>query len=111
MRKIDTHDLVRAAREGLKEAGVERHDTHNLAKAAIALLLDCVNGGDSKDAVIGTVEGIRTTHRHLQSVGIFALLEALGTVSKLSSDARNEHAYRACAEMREALKERIYWGV
>lgn len=109
--RIDTHDLVTAAREGLKGAGVERHDTYNLAKAAVALLLDALNSGSREDAIPGVVEGIQTTHRHLQGVGIFALLEALGTLPKLehATDARNEHAYKACAELREALAERIYW--
>ena len=108
---VQTHDLVRALREGLQGAGVDRHDTFNIAKGAIALLLDALNSGSKTDAVPGVVEGIRTTHRHLQGQGIFALLEALGTLPKLeyATDARNEHAYKACAELREALQERIYW--
>jgi hypothetical protein len=107
----DTHDLVRAAREGLKAHGIERHDTYNLAKAAIALLLDSLNSGSKRDAVPGAVAGILTTHRFLQGQGIFTLLEALGELPKLenATDARNEHAYKACAELREALRERIFW--
>ena len=110
-RHADTHDLVRACREGLKGAGIDRHDTFNIAKGAIALLLDALNSGSKTDAVPGVVEGILTTHRHLQGQGIFALLEALGTLPKCehATDARNEHANKACAELREALRERIYW--
>ena len=105
----NTHDLVRAAREGLEKAGIDRHDTFNIAKAAMALLLDSLNSGSEKDAIPGTVEGITNTHRYLQGKGVFALLEALGNLSKLPTDARNEHAYAACGEIREALKHRIYW--
>ena len=110
-RRIDTHDLVQSARKGLEDAGIERGDTHNMAKAAIGLLLDCLNAGSDREAIPGVVEGIRTTHRHLQGKGIFALLTALGELPKLecATDARNEHAYAACADLREALKERIYW--
>jgi len=121
----DTHDLVSAARKGLKGEhkcsqcqhvdqsgpGIDRHDTYNLAKAAAALLLDALNSGSKRDAVPGVVAGISATHRHLQGVGLFAILEALGELPKLehATDARNEHAYKACAELREALRERIYW--
>jgi hypothetical protein len=107
----DTHDLVRACREGLKAHGIDRHDTFNVAKAAAALLLDALNAGSKRDAIPGVVAGITTTHRHLQGEGIFTILEALGELPKLdnATDARNEHAYKACAELREALRERIYW--
>lgn len=109
--KNDTHELVTAARKGLSEHGVKRHDTYLLAKAAVALLLDALNSGSKRDAVPGVVAGIVATHRHLQGQGIFALLEALGELPKLenATDPRNEHAYKACAELREALRERIYW--
>lgn len=107
----DTHDLVRALREGLTAHGIERHDTYNIAKGAIALLLDALNSGSDRDAVPGVVAGILTTHRYLQGQGIWALLTALGHLPELenATDARNEHAYKACETLREALSERIYW--
>jgi len=107
----DAYDLVRALRAGLEDHGIDRNDTYNITKGAIALLLDALNSGSERDAVPGTVAGILTTHRHLQGVGIFALLKALGELPTLenATDPRNEHAYKACAELRIALRERIYW--
>ncbi len=105
----DTHDLVRVLKTALQEHGVERYDTYTMAKAAFALLLDAHNAGDERDSIPGMVAGITNTHRHLQGKGIFAVLTALGHLPKLGTDARNQHAYDACGELREALKERIYW--
>lgn len=106
----DTHELVQVLKTALQEHGVERYDTFTMAKAAFALLLDAHNAGDAGDSIPGMVAGITNTHRHLQGKGIFAVLTALGHLPGLGTDARNEHAYAACGELREALKERIYWG-
>ena len=106
----DTFDLVRVLKTALEEHGVERYDTFTMAKAALALLLDAHNAGSERDSIPGMVAGITHTHRHLQGKGIFAVLTALGHLSKLGTDARNEHAYAACGELREALRERIYWA-
>ena len=107
----DTFDLVRVLKTALEEHGVERYDTFTMAKAALALLLDAHNAGSERDSIPGMVAGITHTHRHLQGKGIFAVLTALGHLPALenATDARNQHAYDACAELREALKERIYW--
>lgn len=105
----DTHDLVRVLKTALEDHGVERYDTFTMAKAAFALLLDAHNAGSERDSIPGMVAGITQTHRHLQGKGIFAVLTALGHLPKLGTDARNEHAYAACATLREALRERIYW--
>jgi len=108
----DAYDLVRVLKMALENYGVERYDTYTMAKAAFALLLDAHNAGSERDSIPGMVAGIRSTHRHLQGKGIFAVLTALGHLPKLenATDARNEHAYKACEELREALKERIYWA-
>ena len=108
----DTHDLVRVLKTALEEHGVERYDTFTMAKAAFALLLDAHNAGSERDSIPGMVAGITATHRHLQGKGIFAVLTALGHLPKVEhgTDARNEHAYKACEEIRTALSERIYWA-
>jgi hypothetical protein len=108
--RTDVYDLVSSLKTALDpENG--RPDTYTAAKAAVGLLLDSLNAGSERDAIPGIVAGIVSTHRHLQGVGIFALLKALGHLPELehATDARNEHAYKACAELREALRERIYW--
>ena len=107
----DTFDLVRVLKTALEEYGVERYDTFTMAKAAFALLLDAHNAGSERDSIPGMVSGITSTHRHLQGKGLFAVLTALGHLPKLphATDARNEHAYKACEELRNALRERIYW--
>jgi hypothetical protein len=84
------------------EAGVE------LAKA----LAKALNGGDRGNLVLGFTEGMAREHRYLQGEAIFALLKALGNLGGLAdcsrhTDARNEHAYRACAKIREALRDQI----
>jgi len=111
-KRHDTHDLVSALKTALEGVGVERYDTFTMAKAAFALLLDAHNAGSERDSIPGMVAGITTTHRHLQGKGIFAVLTALGHLPKLenATDARNEHAYKACDTLRTALSERIYWG-
>ena len=107
----DTFDLVRVLKKALEEHGVERYDTYTMAKAAFALLLDAHNAGSERDSIPGMVAGITHTHRHLQGKGLFAVMTALGHLPKLAhaTDARNEHAYKACEELRTALSERIYW--
>jgi len=111
-KRHDTHDLVSALKTVLEGVGVERYDTFTMAKAAFALLLDAHNAGSERDSIPGMVAGITTTHRHLQGKGIFAVLTALGHLPKVEhgTDARNEHAYKACEEIRTALSERIYWA-
>jgi len=106
----DVYELVRKLKTALDpENG--RPDTYTAAKAAMALLLDVHNAGNARDSVPGMVAGVISTHRHLQGTGIWAILTALGHLPKLenATDARNEHAYRACESLREALRERIYW--
>lgn len=107
----DIHRLVNLLREALKEHGIEKYDTYTVAKAATALLLDAHNAGSERDSIPGMVAAIRSTHRYLQGKGIFAVLTALGHLPGLpcATDARNEHAYKACEELRTALRERIYW--
>lgn len=107
----DTFKLVQVLKAALVEHGVERYDTFTMAKAAFALLLDAHNAGSQHDSVPGMVAGITSAHRHLQGKGIFAVLTALGHLPSLehATDARNEHAYNACSDLRKALRERIYW--
>lgn len=85
--------------EGFR-AGVEAADS----------LADHLNGGGQKSAMYGLLYGLMKTHRHLQAQTVWTLLEALGRLPDVDlGDARNEHALKACGEVREALKERIYW--
>jgi len=107
----DVYELVRKLKTALDPEG-SRPDTYTATKAAMALLLDAHNSGSERDAIPGMVAGIVSTHRHLQGKGLFAILTALGHLPSLehATDARNEHAYKACEELRTALRERIYWG-
>ena len=106
----DVFELVRTLRKALDPEN-SRPDTYTATKAAMALLLDAHNSGSERDSIPGMVAGIVATHRHLQGKGLFAILTALGHLPSLdcATDARNEHAYKACEEMRTALRERIYW--
>jgi hypothetical protein len=101
-------DKVQAARRGNDytrrdfDAGVE------LATA----LAKALNGGDRNNLVLGLTEGLTREHRYLQGEAVFALLKALGNLGSLAdssrhTDARNVHAYRACAKIREALRDQI----
>jgi len=109
--RFDTFNLVRVIREALAAHGVERSDTYTMSKAASAFLLDAHNAGSERESIPGIVAGVRNTHRHLQGKGVFAVLTALGHLPTLenATDARNEHAYAACEDLRGALSERIYW--
>jgi hypothetical protein len=82
------------------------------AREATKTLLDATNVMGAERAVVaGVVAGLLETHRYLQSQGILAILEALGSFGKIGGreDARNAHAKATCAMLPEALRERIYW--
>ena len=86
-----------------------RVDTEKKAKELTEELCKALNGGSRADAVKGVIEGLKYEHRYLQSEAIWCLLEALGTLATERTDGRNEHAIKACADLRAAVGDRIYW--
>ena len=86
-----------------------RVETKKKAKELTEALCKALNGGSRKDAVAGVVDALRHEHRYLQSEAVWALLEALGTLATERTDARNEHAIKACGDLKAAVGDRIYW--
>ena len=79
------------------------------ARDAIETLTRALNGGTRRDVIAGLVQGLSREHRYLQSEAIWALLEALARLpQETGTDARNEHAVNACADVYAALADRIY---
>lgn len=97
---------------------VARHAEHlreaaDTARDAFGALCKALNGGPREAVVGGLLAGLTTEHRYLVNDAVWALLDALGEWGGGSprsyTDARNESAHLACREVREALKDRIYW--
>ncbi len=99
-----------------QEEHLRQRDLFEKARGAVADLCKVLNGGgqqEKRTIVAGILEGLTHEHRYLQNEALWLLLTSLGAFGGLPSgrftDARNEHAHKACADLREALGDRIYW--
>jgi len=96
----------------LSQNGAEhvRRDFEAGQEAAKALG-KALNGGHRATIALGFLKGLTREHRYLQSEVIWALLQTLAELGgddlNGRTDARNEHAIKACVDLREALKDRL----
>jgi len=78
---------------------------------AARALSKALNGGDRNNIMLGFLDGLVREHRYLQSEMVWMLLTILAELASPDlvnrTDARNEYAIKACADLREALKDRL----
>jgi len=69
-----------------------------------------LNGGSRDTVMLGLLDGLRNEHRYLQGEAVWTILQALSYLGadplRTYVDGRNEHAIRACEDIRARLVDR-----